>query len=181
MFGVVYTPEELGAKVDESGEPVVDETGHIILDGVEATEQIEVPQEVVDKAGWEIAQSPDLLASANTVVLARKNLWQNLVPNIQGVENQLNLDELWMARLEKIVGNRKTSKEDLGIAWKAANGTNVLRAPINNAPDDTLEIRIKIAVAKLEEAQKQADIVQAAVDQTEATEILDGELVPDQL
>ena len=33
MFGVVYTPEELGAVVDADGEPTVDSAGNLVVDG----------------------------------------------------------------------------------------------------------------------------------------------------
>ena len=50
LFGVVYTPEELGARVDEEGVPQADANGNVVLDG----EVVEVPTDD-EVAGWAAA------------------------------------------------------------------------------------------------------------------------------
>lgn len=173
LFGVVYTPEELGAKVEESGEPIVDNNGHVVLEG-DLVDSVEVPQEVIDKAGWEIAQNPDIKASASTLLVVRQQGYENLVPNFEGQENTLTLEGIWMARLKKIVADDSTTKDDYTLIWQVAKGTDVLELGLDS-PGDSLKTRILAAIEKIKVMeQKAADLLKREVEAEIVAESVSG-------
>lgn len=129
LFGVVYTPEELGAKVDEEGAAVTNPDGSAVLDG----EVVEVDQDMVDRIA-ELVVGDDLEAAANAYLTAMK---------LNIPEDYPGLKDVWIARLDAAIQSAKT-KDQLGQIWRYANGTGALdhfgatiQAAVANLPEPT--------------------------------------------
>lgn len=163
LFGVVYTPEELGAKVDESGEPETTKDGKIVLDG-DVVSTVEVPQEIINRIGAEITEA-EMKSAASTFVMAMEQGYLDLIPEIMGVENDRSIRQLWISRLDIELSAVK-DREGIAAVWKLANGTRCLDTSLPFGDMTVNELINK----KLEAVKKSAEPVQTVPVQAESVE-----------
>lgn len=137
LAGNVYTPEELGARVNEEGIPEVDANGTVILDGEDATTDNGMRlQAQVDNYGGRLVYHTfdDALIAYKALLVGQ---WTHLVPNLEGFENEKTLYQLWMDRLvldidtvvpavESGSATPDAAKDLLRQLWIAARDTGVL-------------------------------------------------------
>lgn len=159
LAGNVYTPEELGARVDEDGKPLFNPDGTAILDVEEdKTESGEEIQEKVDKFASDVAGGTfDSAAASYKICTDRK--WTHLIPNLPEVDNDLKVYDLWLRRLVSEIDNVVTAvknkeasgeaaKAFLRVVWTYANRSGVINQVFNG---ETVNDRVAAAVKTIDD------------------------------
>jgi hypothetical protein len=120
LYGVLYTPEELGAKVDEEGHPVLDSTnGMVILDST-AEEVVTIDPGTWEKIVTDVTTS-ELGEAANSYLLATR--LRHTIP----ADAMTTLLDAWHERLSTEAYREDATAEDMRALWKIANGTGCLQ------------------------------------------------------
>jgi len=171
LFGVVYTPEEMGAVTDAEGRAVYNDRG-VVLEGEvvdsprqgenEAQRPAQPRREVTEEdieLMWGGGAVEDLKQAADAwrvyeVAGITDDLWVN--PADQSTET---LRQVWLDRLARIAtyvpeptdDHRNPTADDLRETWKAANFTGVLKSDWRGV---TINKRIEVA----REAMAAADL-----------------------
>lgn len=168
LFGVVYTPEELGASVREDGEPVIDNTGKVVLDSTSSAGPV-VDQQMVDKC-YEVVASGSLLDAANAMVMARRLKADGMIPN--GSEDTLLVE--WVKRIQEELFGKQCTEEDLRALWKYAQGTDVLNHAL---PDPRLGEETNVSTEILKQREKLSNKQPEPGTPFEATIVEDAEII----
>lgn len=165
LFGVVYTPEELGAAINDDGTPVVDNNGKIVIEST-SNEGPVVDQEMVDRCA-DVLTSGVIVDAANAVVMAQR-LKVADKPASGGTDS---LQEIWHTRLRDELTVERLSQDELREYWRYANGTNALDAPYN----DKASIGDQIMMLREKETARAEEAALAEQIQTENAERLRAE------
>lgn len=153
LFGVVYTPEELGAAVDDEGKVVVDNTGKVVIEGT-ATPAPAVDQDMVDQIAGAI-QTASLKDAGHAYVIAQR---MDITGQHCSGNAEQDLLRLWVARLALYLDDMVENTDDLREVWQVANGTKVLDAITNDETGDTLGKLIVDRKARFEEFARAVNV-----------------------
>lgn len=146
LYGILYTPEELGAKVDEEGHPVLDnQNGMVILDST-AEEVAMVDPDTLDQ--WAADLCHDNLVVGATAYRLMRTAGVAVAP-----ENVSRLTALWTARLVDELEREDATPDELRTLWKHANYTDQLEYVVDAETEQTLRHAIASRVASLVDAE----------------------------
>lgn len=167
LFGVVYTPDELGADTDQAGNPVIDESGQRV--GRPELTDNEVIQlfEQIDAA--DIGHLPILWTAVTD-----NNALHRTPPGLDSLQDQM------LARLARELGQCKVKNEARNL-WQLVKmldllGTNVSVKVGSDVDGDVIEVR-KLAEVIESTAAALPDSVPVLAEEPVAEPALEGEIV----
>lgn len=123
LFGVVYTPDELGAVTDADENPVLDNNGKVVVDG----EVIQVTSEQLDQFALRVT-----LATAEQLPVLYQELVAMDIVNekVPGSRTDESLADTVLGRLRHLIQADETTDEELRTLWKFATATGLITAKI---------------------------------------------------
>jgi hypothetical protein len=135
LYGIMYTPEELGAKVDDEGHPVVNERdGTVILDST-AEEVPPIMDDATLNRIYETMRSDTLDAAGNSYILSQR-LAHTIPP-----DGMAAIYNLWTTRLTTEAYRNDATPEDMRKLWQLAARTNSLDMLIDTGERDSPTLR----------------------------------------
>lgn len=166
-YGVSYTPEELGAAVNEDGTARVDHDGKVVLDG-----EVVTPPDEEAVASWtEIILNGDLVREVMPA-------WEHIQSRKAGALRRPGMD----ADLASLVGERfiaagelASNREELTEVWRLATLASAMKLPTQGGIVGERLTERAAAIKAAEEQDAAAEAVPPVPEEPERPEVLADE------